>query len=94
MPETADVPLIDEESGTEFERELSLVDVEEISREWSDTFSFSVTISGMEQTHFIWEIWRSPGMRILLTTEKTSGSRRTVPGVLPGRPRGVGRRTL
>ena len=46
VPETADVPLIDEESGTEFERELSLVDVEEISREWSDTFSFSVTVSG------------------------------------------------
>lgn len=75
VPETADVPLIDEESGTEFERELSLVDVEEISREWSDTFSFSVTVPGMEQTHFIWEIWRSPGMRILLTTEKNFWSR-------------------
>ena len=46
VPETADVPLIDEESGTEFERELSLVDVEETSRSWSDTFSFSVTVSG------------------------------------------------
>lgn len=40
VPETADVPLIDEESGTEFERELSLVDVEETSRSWSGTFSF------------------------------------------------------
>jgi len=46
VPETADVPLIDEESGTEFERELSLVNVEETSRNWSDTFIFSVTVSG------------------------------------------------
>ena len=46
VPETADVPLIDEESGTEFERELSLINVEEISRSWSDTFSFPVTVSG------------------------------------------------
>ena len=46
VPVTADVPLIDEESGTEFERELSLINVEEISRSWSDTFSFPVTVSG------------------------------------------------
>lgn len=46
VPEMADVPLIDEESGIEFERELSLIDVEESSRSWSNTFSFSVTVSG------------------------------------------------
>ena len=46
VPDTADVPLVDEESGTEFERKLSLVNTEEILRSWSDTFSFSVTVSG------------------------------------------------
>ena len=63
VPETADVPLIDEESGTEFERELSLVDVEETSRSWSDTFSFSVTVSGYGQIRSIWEIWRFLAMK-------------------------------
>ena len=61
VPETADVPLIDEESGTEFERELSLVDVEEISREWSDTFSFSVTVSGYGADSFYLGDMEIPG---------------------------------
>lgn len=61
VPETADVPLIDEQSGTEFERELSLVDVEEISREWSDTFSFSVTVSGYGADSFYLGDMEIPG---------------------------------
>ncbi len=61
VPETADVPLIDEESGTEFERELSLVDVEEISREWSDTFSFPVTVSGYGADSFYLGDMEIPG---------------------------------
>ena len=70
VPDTADVPLIDEESGTEFERELSLVDVEETSRSWSDTFSFSVTVSGYGADRSIWEIWRFLAMQILLIMAK------------------------
>jgi len=46
VPETADVPLIDETSGIEFERELSLIHVEEVSTMWSDTFRFGVVVSG------------------------------------------------
>ena len=61
VPETADVPLIDEESGTEFERELSLVDVEETSRSWSDTFSFSVTVSGYGADSFYLGDMEIPG---------------------------------
>ena len=61
VPETADVPLIDEESGTEFERELSLVDVEETSRSWSDTFSFPVTVSGYGADSFYLGDMEIPG---------------------------------
>lgn len=61
VPETADVPLIDEESGTEFERELSLVNVEETSRSWSDTFSFSVTASGYGADSFYLGDMEIPG---------------------------------
>ena len=61
VPETADVPLIDEESGTEFERELSLVDVEETSRNWSDIFSFSVTVSGYGADSFYLGDMEIPG---------------------------------
>ena len=61
VPGTADVPLIDEESGTEFERELSLVDVEETSRSWSDTFSFSVTVSGYGADSFYLGDMEIPG---------------------------------
>ena len=61
VPDTADVPLIDEESGTEFERELSLVDVEETSRSWSDTFSFSVTVSGYGADSFYLGDMEIPG---------------------------------
>ena len=61
VPETADVPLIDEESGAEFERELSLVDVEETSRSWSDTFSFSVTVSGYGADSFYLGDMEIPG---------------------------------
>ena len=86
VPETADVPLIDEESGTEFERELSLVDVEEISREWSDTFSFSVTPRAWSRL----TIWGQeiPGMRILLTTEKNFWISPDCPGALQTARRG------
>ena len=61
VPVTADVPLIDEESGTEFERELSLVDVEETSRSWSDTFSFPVTVSGYGADSFYLGDMEIPG---------------------------------
>lgn len=61
VPETADVPLIDEESGTEFERELSLVNVEETSRDWSDNFSFSVTVSGYGADSFYLGDMEIPG---------------------------------
>ena len=60
MPETADVPLIDEESGAEFERNF-LVDVEETSRSWSDTFSFSVTVSGYRADSFYLGDMEIPG---------------------------------
>ena len=61
VPVTADVPLIDEESGTEFERELSLINVEEISRSWSDTFSFPVTVSGYGADSFYLGDMEIPG---------------------------------
>ena len=70
VPETADVPLIDEESGTEFERELSLVDVEETSRSWSDTFSFSVTVSGYGADSFYLGDMEIPGDADLADYEK------------------------
>lgn len=46
VPETAHVPLIDEASGIEFERELPVTDMEEVSKTWSDTLSFPVTVYG------------------------------------------------
>ena len=61
VPVTADVPLIDEESGIEFERELSLINVEEISRSWSDTFSFPVTVSGYGADSFYLGDMEIPG---------------------------------
>ena len=95
VPETADVPLIDEESGTEFERELSLVDVEETSRSWSDTFSFSVTVSGYGADSFYLGDMEIPGDADLADYgEKTFRTCRVVPGILSGEPGGMGRRTL
>ena len=66
VPDTADVPLIDEESGVEFERELSIVNVEEISRGWSDTFSFPVTVSGYGADSFYLGDMEIPGDADLL----------------------------
>ncbi len=61
VPDTADVPLIDEESGVEFERELSIVNVEEVSREWSETFTFPVTVSGYGSDSFYLGDMEIPG---------------------------------
>lgn len=61
VPDTADVPLIDEESGVEFERELSIVNEEEVSREWSETFTFPITVSGYGADSFYLGDMEIPG---------------------------------
>ncbi len=60
MPETADVPLIDEQSGTEFERELSCGCGRNIERMVRYLF-FSVTVSGYGADSFYLGDMEIPG---------------------------------
>lgn len=52
-PETAVIPIKDEATGTEFEREVPLIEIIEQNLFWSDDFSFPVTVSGYDADSFI-----------------------------------------
>lgn len=51
-PGTAVISVKDETAGTEFEREVSLLEVREKQTEWRDDFVFPVTVSGYDAESF------------------------------------------